>query len=483
MASAARPGLFARKPHDMLVREARGDEEHGLKRAVGVLDLTALGIGAVIGTGIFVIIGEAIADSGPSIILSFALAGVTCLFSAFSYAELASSIPVSGSAYTYGYATLGELVAWIIGWDLILEYGVAVAAVAVGWGGYLKSLLDSLFGISLPNAIAKAPGDGGTFNLPAVFLVLAVAALLIYGVRESARTNTVMVVIKVTILAFFIVVGFGSINGDNFSPWAPHGTNGTVDAAALIFFAYIGFDAISTSGEEAENPSRDLPFAIIGSLLICTLIYILVAVVTVGLVPTSRLAGSEAPLADALRAGAGVGSWAADLLSVGALIAITSVTLTVLYGQTRIMFAMSRDGLVPRWVSTLSPRRTPARITAFFAVLVAIIAAFVPLTEIAKLVNIGTLFAFLIVNLGVIVLRRTAPDMDRSFRVPLVPIFPLIGAALCIYLMTKLEAVTWLRFFAWLAVGLVIYFAYGRTHSRLQRGEQGPPAAVEPGRA
>jgi APA family basic amino acid/polyamine antiporter len=400
---------------------------------------------------------------------------VTSLFSAFAYAELAWAIPFAGSAYRCGSATLGELVAWIIGWDLILEYGVAVAAVAVGWGGYLQSLLDSVFGISLPDAIAKAPGDGGTFNLPAVFLVLAVAGLLMYGVRESARTNTVMVVVKLAVLVFFIVVGVGSINGDNFSPWAPNGFNGTVDAAALIFFAYIGFDAISTSGEEAEDPSRDLPIAIIGALLICTLLYIVVAVVAVGLAPAKELANSTAPLADALRSGAGVGDWAADILSVGALIAITSVTLTVLYGQTRIMFAMSRDGLVPRWVGILSPRRTPARITAVFGVLVATIAAFVPLTEIAKLVNIGTLFAFLIVNIGVIVLRRTAPDMERRFRVPLVPLFPIIGGALCIYLMTKLEGVTWLRFFAWLLIGLVIYFVYGRTHSRLQRGDDTAP--------
>jgi APA family basic amino acid/polyamine antiporter len=483
MATAARPGPFARKSTELLVQETRVDPEHGLKRAVGVLDLTALGIGAVIGTGIFVIIGEAIGDAGPSIIISFALAGVTCLFSAFSYAEMASSIPVSGSAYTYGYATLGELVAWIIGWDLILEYGVAVAAVAVGWGGYLQSLLDSLFGINLPDSISHPPGDGGSFNLPAVFLVLAVAALLIYGIRESARTNTVMVILKVGILVFFIVVGVGSINGDNFSPWTTEkGFDGTVDAAALIFFAYIGFDAISTSGEEAENPSRDLPIAIIGALLICTLIYILVAVVTVGLAPADKLADSEAPLADALKIGAGTGDWAANILSVGALIAITSVTLTILYGQTRIMFAMSRDGLVPRWVGRLGRRRTPSRITAAFAVAIAAIAAFIPLTEIAKLVNIGTLFAFLIVNIGIIVLRRTAPDMERSFRVPLVPFFPLIGGALCIYLMTKLEGVTWLRFGGWLALGLVIYFVYGRTHSRLQRGDTTPQPApdVEP---
>jgi len=467
MATTAPPGPFARKPTEHLARETSGDD--GLKRAVGVLDLTALGIGAIIGTGIFVIIGEAIGDAGPSIVISFALAGVTCLFSALSYGELASSIPVSGSAYTYGYATLGELVGWIIGWDLILEYGVSVAAVAVGWGGYLQSLLDSLFGISLPDAIAAPPGEGGSFNLPAVVLIAAVTALLVYGVRESARTNTVMVAIKILILVFFIVVGVFSINGDNFSPWAPNGFNGTADAAALIFFAYIGFDAVSTSGEEAENAQRDLPIAIIGSLLIATLLYILVAIVAVGLAPQDKLAGSDAPLSDAIKIGAGL-DWAGDLLSFGALVAITSVTLTILYGQTRIFFAMSRDGLLPRIFARLSPRRTPAFTTVMFGILTAILAAFLPLTEIAKLVNIGTLFAFLIVNIGVIILRRTAPDLERGFRVPLVPWFPLIGAALCIYLMTKLELVTWIRFFAWLLIGLVIYFVYGRTHSRLQRG-------------
>jgi APA family basic amino acid/polyamine antiporter len=468
MATVTRPGPFARKPTQQLVTEAGG--EGGLRRAVGVLDLTALGIGAIIGTGIFVIIGEAIGDAGPSIVLSFALAGVTCLFSALSYGELASSIPVSGSAYTYGYATLGELLAWIIGWDLILEYGVSVAAVAVGWGGYLQSLLDSLFGISLPDSISAPPGEGGSFNLPAMFLVLAVAAVLIIGIRESARTNTVMVFIKVSILVFFILVGFASINGDNFSPWAPNGVSGTVDAAALIFFAYIGFDAVSTSGEEASNAQRDLPIAIIGSLLIATLLYILVAIVAVGLAPANQLAGSDAPLSDAIKIGAGL-DWAGDLLSFGALVAITSVTLTILYGQTRIFFAMSRDGLLPSAFARLSARRTPWITTLMFGVLTAVIAALLPLTEIAKLVNIGTLFAFLIVNVGVIILRRTQPDLERGFRVPFVPVFPLIGAGLCIYLMTRLEGVTWLRFFGWLALGIVIYFLYGRTHSRLQRGE------------
>jgi APA family basic amino acid/polyamine antiporter len=303
-----------------------------------------------------------------------------------------------------------------------------------------------------------------------MFLVLAVAALLTYGIRESARTNTVMVFVKVGILIFFILVGFAHINGDNFSPWSPKGTGGTVDAAALIFFAYIGFDAVSTSGEEASNPSRDLPIAIVGSLLIATLIYILVAIVAVGLAPADKLAGSDAPLSDAIKIGAGL-DWAGDVLSFGALVAITSVTLTILYGQTRIFFAMSRDGLLPGIFARLSARRTPAFTTAMFGVLIAALAAFVPLAEIAKLVNIGTLFAFVIVNVGVIVLRRTAPDLERNFRVPFVPWFPLIGTALCIYLMSRLEVVTWLRFGGWLLVGLVIYLLYGRTHSRLQRGE------------
>jgi APA family basic amino acid/polyamine antiporter len=479
-ASAPGHGPFARKPADQLVADT--SQGGGLRKAVGAIGLTAMGLGAIIGTGIFVIIGEAIGLSGPAIVLSFALAGITCVFSALSYSELASTIPVSGSAYTYSYATLGELVAWIIGWDLILEYGVAVAAIAVGWGGYLQSLLGSVLGIHLPDAISKAPGDGGTFNLPAVVLVLAVAAVLCVGVRETARTNTVMVAFKLLVLGLFVALGAYAIlfhkggGAGGFSPFAPHGFSGVVDAAALIFFAYIGFDAVSTSGEEAEKPRRDLPIAIVGSLLIATIIYIVVALVTVGLAPTSKLSGSTAPLADALKLGGGYGSWAADILSLGALVAITSVVLTILYGQTRIMFALTRDGLLPRGYGKLSKRRTPVRITVSFAIAIAILAALVPLTEIAKLVNIGTLFAFVLVNIGVIVLRHTEPDLDRGFRVPFVPWFPLIGVALCIYLMTRLESTTWLRFGVWLVLGLAIYGLYGRTHSRLQRGEREPLA-------
>jgi basic amino acid/polyamine antiporter, APA family len=469
-------GLFATKPVDKLVADTK-DESSSLQRAVGLLDLTALGIGAIIGTGIFVILGEAIGDSGPAIILSFVLAGVTCAFSALSYAELASSIPVSGSAYTYGYATMGELLAWIIGWDLILEYAVSVAAIAVGWGQYFNDLLDSLLGLKLPEAIATAPGEGGSFNVPAVFVVLAVTALLCLGVRESARANTIMVFTKLAVVVLFIVLAFTGFKSGNLKPFAPNGFDGVVTAASLIFFAYIGFDAISTSGEETKNPGRDLPIAIIGSLAVCTLLYILVAISAVGALPFKEIAGKDAPLAEVMRSLNF--DWAATLISFGALVAITSVVLTILYGQTRIMFAMCRDGLLPRGFAKINARRrTPVRITATFGVLIAVVAAFVPLAEIAKLVNIGTLFAFVITNIGVIVLRRTRPDLERTFKVPFVPVFPLIGAGLAIFLMKYLEAATWIRFGAWLALGLVVYFVYGMRHSLLRQGRVENPEAV-----
>jgi APA family basic amino acid/polyamine antiporter len=467
MASVASPGPFSTKPVDRLRETAEGTV---LNRTVGALDLTALGIGAVIGTGIFVIVGEAIGQSGPALVISFLLAGVTCIFSALSYAELASTIPVSGSAYTYAYATMGELLAWVIGWDLILEYGVSVAAVAVGWGAYLTELLDSLFGITIAESIALPPGEGGDANLPAAFLVLAIAGVLIAGVRQSARSNTVMVITKIAVLLFFIVVALTAFNGDHFSDFAPNGFSGIESAAALIFFAYIGFDAVSTASEESRRPERDLPIAIVGSLVICTIVYILVAVAAVGALPADALAGQDAPLAVALSEGAGIG-WGADIVSFGALVAITSVVLTMLYGQTRVAFSMSRDGLMPARLATVWERtRTPVLLTLVFAIPVALIAAFIPLTEIAELVNIGTLFAFFIVNLAVIWLRYSKPDMDRGFRVPLVPVVPLIGAALCVYLMTKLPFETWLRFIAWLAIGLVIYAVYGYRHSQLRRG-------------
>jgi basic amino acid/polyamine antiporter, APA family len=416
-----------------------------------------------------VIIGEAIAESGPAIVISFVLAGVTCIFSALAYAELASTLPVSGSAYTYAYATMGEVLAWIIGWDLILEYGVSVAAVSVGWGAYFVELMDSLFGVTISESISLPPGEGGDVNVPAFLLVLAVAALLISGIRQSARSNTVMVITKLLVLVFFIVVAFSAFDGDHFSNFAPNGFSGIESAAALIFFAYIGFDAVSTGSEETRRPQRDLPIAIVGSLVIATVLYILVSLAAVGALPADQLAGQDAPLAVALSEGAGIG-WGADIVTFGALVAITSVVLTILYGQTRVAFSMCRDGLMPERLATVWERtRTPVILTLLFAVPVALLAAFVPLTEIAELVNIGTLFAFFIVNIAVIWLRRTKPEMDRGFRVPWVPVVPLVGAALCVYLMTKLPTETWLRFGGWLLLGAVVYALFGYRNSRLRR--------------
>ncbi len=462
-----REHLFHIRPVGSLVEETH-ETGHELKRAVSSWQLTAMGVGAIIGTGIFVVIGEGAAIAGPAVILSFALAALACVFSALSYAELASSIPVSGSAYTYTYATLGEIVAWIIGWDLILEYGVSVAAVAVGWGGNFNEFLENAFGVALPAAISAAPSEGGIFNLPAVIIVLVITWLLVIGVRESAQANFVMVIIKLVVLVFFIIAAATSINTDHFTPFAPAGFDGVVTAAAIIFFAYIGFDAVSTGSEEAKNPGKDLPLAIIGSLVIATIFYILASLGAVGLLPADQLGASDAPLAEALDTGAGL-SWAAAILAAGAVVAITSVMLVILYGQTRIFFAMCRDGLLPERLADIHKRYgTPAKLTIGLGVLIAILAAVVPLTEIVKLVNIGTLFAFVLVNVGVIVLRHTRPEMPRPFKVPLSPVLPILGIAFAVFLMTDLPLSTWVRFVIWLAVGIVIYLLYGYSHSRLR---------------
>jgi basic amino acid/polyamine antiporter, APA family len=476
--------MFAIRDVRSLITET-SEEGHGLKKSVGAVQLTAMGVGAIIGTGIFVVIGEGSGIAGPAVILSFVLAAVACTFSALSYAELASSIPVSGSAYTYTYATLGEIVAWIIGWDLILEYGVSVAAIAVGWGGNLNAFLDAAFGHALPDAISKSPSEGGIFNIPAVFVVLAITFLLVRGVTESARVNFIMVAVKLIILTFFIVVALFNFGTHNFTPFAPAGVHGITAASAVIFFAFIGFDAVSTGSEEAKNPSRDLPIAIIGSLLICTIFYVLTAVGALGIASPDQMKGSDAPLAAALKQGAGIG-WAAGILALGAVIAITSVVLVILYGQTRIFFAMCRDGLLPQKLATVNQRYgTPARLTIGLGVLIAILAALVPLGEIVKLVNIGTLFAFVLVNIGVIILRRTRPDMPRPYRVPWSPVLPIIGVAFAVYLMSDLPLTTWIRFVVWLAIGLIIYWLYGYRNSRLRKdapvtGEGTPSWAREP---
>jgi basic amino acid/polyamine antiporter, APA family len=467
--SAARPGIWVTKPVEDLLAETheRGSE---LKRALGVLDLTALGVGAIVGTGIFVVIGQAAADAGPAVVIAFGLAALSCLFSALAYAELASTIPVSGSAYTYTYATLGEIVAFVIGWDLLLEWGLAAAVVCVGWGQYFNDLLDSVVGVTLPAAIVRAPGEGGVVNVPAVLLVVAVTTLLIVGVRESVRVNTAMVFATVGVLVLFVGLGATAFDADHFSPFATGGVGGTVSAAALIFIAYIGFDAVATSGEESKRPRRDLPIATVASLAIATLLYTAVAFAATGGLPVGELAGADAPLAAVLRDGAGF-SWGATIISAGAVIAISSGVLTVLYAQTRILFAMCRDGLLPqRFARVWQRTRTPAVVTAALGALVAAVAAVIPLGDLVELVNVGTLFAFLVVNIAIIVLRRTRPDLPRTFRVPLVPLFPLIGAATCIYLMSTLGAVAWIVFAVWLALGLCVYAVYGHGHSRLRAG-------------
>jgi APA family basic amino acid/polyamine antiporter len=475
--SESAKSVFAIRDVRSLVRETH-ESGHELKRAVGASQLTAMGIGAIIGTGIFVVVGTGANLAGPAVILSFVLAAVACVFSALSYAELASSIPVSGSAYTYAYATLGEIVAWIIGWDLILEYGVSVAAVAVGWGGNLNVFLETTFGFEIPQAIATSPEGGGTFNLPAVLVVLAITLLLVRGTRESAQVNMVMVVVKLAVLTFFIVVAFSVFSSRNFTPFAPQGTSAIVSGAAIIFFAYIGFDAVSTGSEEARNPARDLPIAILGSLVICTIFYILTTVGAIGIATPAQLGASDAPLAAALEEGAGL-TWAASILSLGAVVAITSVILVILYGQTRIFFAMCRDGLLPEGLATVNRRYgTPARLTLGLGVLIAILAALVPLDQIVELVNIGTLFAFVLVNIGVLVLRRTRPDMPRPYRVPLSPWFPLLGIAFAVYLMTDLPLGTWIRFVIWLAAGVLIYALYGYRNSRVRMAH--PPYGVLP---
>jgi APA family basic amino acid/polyamine antiporter len=468
--TAARPSIWATKPAEDLIAETheRGSE---LKRVIGVLDLTALGVGAIVGTGIFVVIGQAASDAGPAVVVAFALAAVSCLFSALAYAELASTIPVSGSAYTYTYATLGEIVAFVIGWALLLEWGLAAAVVCVGWGQYFNDLLDSGAGVTLPDAIVRAPGEGGVVNVPAVLLVVAVTTLLIIGVKESVRVNTAMVFVTVGVLALFVGLGATAFNADYFSPFATEGVGGTVSAAALIFVAYIGFDAVATSGEESKRPGRDLPIATVASLAIATLLYTAVALVATGGLPVRELAGANAPLAAVLRDGAGY-SWGATIISAGAVIAISSGVLALLYAQTRILFAMCRDGLLPQGFARVWQRtRTPALVTAALGSLIAAVAAVIPLGNLVELVNIGTLFAFLVVNIAIIVLRRTRPDLPRSFRVPLVPWFPLIGAATCVYLMSTLAAVTWIGFAVWFVVGIAVYAAYSHSHSRLRVGD------------
>ncbi|MFE9441741.1 amino acid permease [Streptomyces sp. NPDC006602] len=469
------PGLGAslmrRKPVERLVAEGGQGEGGSLRRSLGLWQLTMISIGATLGTGIFVVLGEAVPKAGPAVTLSFVIAGLTALFSALSYAELAGTIPVAGSSYSYAYATMGELVAWICGWCLVLEYGVSVAAVAVGWGEYLNELLDGTLGVTIPDALSAPPGDGGVFNLPALIVVLLAMAFLLGGARESARANTVMVVVKIAALVLFCAIGVQGFRSGNYENFMPLGMAGVSAAGATLFFSYIGFDAASTAGEEAKNAQRDLPRAIMLSLVIVTALYVLVAAVAVGAKPWQRFTDSEAALAQIMREVTGQTFWG-TLLAFCAVIAIASVVLTVLYGQTRILFAMSRDGLMPKVFGRVHPKTgAPRANTVIVSLFCGVLAAAVPLGQLADATSIGTLFAFGLVNIAVMVLRRTHPDMPRTFRVPLSPVLPALGLGFCVWMMGSLSAITWVVFGVWMAVGLVFYFGYGHRRSRLVQPE------------
>ncbi len=476
--------LFVRKDLASLLAEAGAGT---LRRELGPLALVTLGIGAVIGAGIFVLSGKvASGNAGPALTLSMVFAGVACAFAGLCYAELASMIPVAGSAYTYAYATMGELVAWIIGWDLVLEYSLSSSTVAVGWSAYAVTLLGEM-GIHVSPRLTGAPGtqillpDGSTltavFNLPAVIICLAITALLVVGIRESARVNTTIVVIKVAVLALFVGFGAHYINSANLHPFIPPNTgqfgsfgwSGILRGAGIIFFAYIGFDAVSTASQEARNPGRDIPIGILASLAICTVIYIAVGLVMTGLVPYAKL-NVASPIAVAVEA-TGL-TWLAPIINIGALCGLSSVILVNMLAQSRIFYSMSRDGLLPPLFARLHPRfRTPHVTTAITGIVVAIASGLFPITVLGLLVSMGTLLAFAIVCTGVLILRKTAPNTPRPFKTPGMPWVPIVGTLICIYLMTGLPLPTWIRLFVWLAVGLTIYFSYGRFRAATVRDQ------------
>ncbi|SDF23781.1 amino acid permease [Sporolituus thermophilus] len=456
--------IFRTKSIDSL---KEGAEQKGLKKTLGALDMVMLGIGCIIGTGIFVLTGVAAAKyAGPGIMLSFVLSGLACAFAALAYAELAAMVPVAGSAYTYSYAALGEIIAWMVGWNLVLEYSVGSSAVAAGWSGYMVGLLKSA-GIELPHAFTAVPADGGIVNLPAMVIALFLSALLVRGTKESATLNKILVFIKLAAVFIFLVLAGPKVNPANWSPLMPYGFSGVAAGAAIIFFAYIGFDAVATAAEECRNPNRDLPIGIVGSLAVCTILYIAVAGVLTGVVPYQQLNNAE-PVAYALRTiGYNMGS---ALVGTGAIAGITTVLLVLMYGQTRIFFAMSRDGLIPASICKIHPKYgTPHIITLVAGIAVALIAGFTPIGIIAELTNIGTLFAFVVAAVGVFVLRYTKPDVHRPFRCPAVTIVAPLAVLSCSYLMYNLPGETWVRFIVWSAIGLAVYFIYSYRNSALNK--------------
>ncbi|WP_144763487.1 APC family permease [Curtobacterium sp. 9128] len=467
-APALRHQLARRKPIDRLRAEAAtGVDGEPLRRTLGVWHLTMISVGATLGTGILVVLGTAVPLAGPAVWISFVLAGVAALLSALSYAEMAGAVPTSGSSYSYTYATMGEGIAWVCGWCLVLEYAVSVAAVAVGASEYVDETL-RVFHLHLPTVLSAPPGDGGVVNLPAAALVLVATAVLLPGARESAWVNTLMVVVKIALLVFFVAVAFTAFRAGNFEPLAPMGAAGVTAAASRLFFSYIGFDAASTAGEEAKDPRRDLPRAIIGSIALITALYILVAVAAIGARSWTSFSADEASLVRIVVDVTGQ-PLVALVFSVGAVVAIASVVLTVLYGQTRILLTMARDGLVPRVFGRVSRRTgTPIANTLIVGGVVTVVAALVPLGELADATSIGTLVAFALVNVSVIVLRRSQPTLERSYRVPLFPVVPVLGTLCCVLLAVFLGAGTWIAFGVWMVVGAALYLLYGRRYSTLR---------------
>ena len=482
--------LFVRKPLASLLNEADETGSHTLKRTLGAGGLVALGIGAIIGAGLFSITGMAAANhAGPAITISFVVAALGCLFAGLCYAEFASMIPVAGSAYTYSYATMGEFIAWIIGWDLVLEYAVGAATVGISWSRYLVKFLEG-FDIHLPPSLTVGPWDGGIINLPAVFIIVLMSMLLIKGTKESATVNAVIVALKITVVLVFIILGWKYINNTNYTPYIPDnsgtfgdfGFSGIIRAAAIVFFAYIGFDAVSTAAQEAKNPKRDMPIGILGSLAICTILYILFAHVMTGVTSYTSFAGKDgiAPVAIAIDHMGTTGTdgvvkpdypWLNRAIVVAILAGYASVILVMLMGQTRVFFSMSKDGLIPKIFSSVNPKtQTPAKSNLLFMLFVSLFAAFVPARVVGEMTSIGTLFAFILVCVGVWVMRNKMPDVPRAFKTPMVPLVPILGIAVCLFMMVFLPMDTWIRLLVWMLIGMDIYLVYGAKHSHLGNG-------------